>query len=187
MNIAVVGNGYLSEADIHEINNKYDVIVIFNNSRNNRYESVQLKATHLAIRQHSYGFWGWDFNNKKLEAHPNTVDSVKDILCIIPSDNPNIQLHYSIIDTIKSTYEKKYDIVCDYEYTVLKDKKYLFDNKYYTHTRSPSSGILVINMMLNEYPDKIIHLYGMDCVQQDYHDFKHEKQILKNCNRCVFH
>lgn len=181
--LAIVGNGPLTNKEIDEIN-KYDIIAIINNNRNGKNKSI--KATHHFLRQDGIdnrGFHGWDKNENKFLINLETNKTIKNIILLCPEGKECIEN----INSIKEKYINKNINVISSGSEPWKESIFIFNKKKYKHSNSPSSGILTIKYMLENFSLHTIHIYGMNSIRTDYHDMKKEKEYIDECDRCIMH
>ena len=186
--IAIVGNGPLTKKEINEINN-YNIIFILNTAGYNK--KIPIKATHHILRQalwdhsrpESWGFHGWVKEKNEFTLHPVQKESIKNIIFACPTNKES----YVNINKIKRKFKnKKFEVISSGS-EPWKEKKYKVNNILYDHNRSPSTGIIGINYILERYPYSEVHIYGMNSRQEGHHNTKREKEYISKCPRCILH
>ena len=170
--ICVVGNGPLTKKDIREIN-KHDIICEINNR--NKKDKDNINGTHLFLISNSKSYHGISNNIPK---------SIKNVIFINGSESGNL-ITNKYLNNIKKIGE---NINIEmYTFKLNNKNDFEFDNQKYKLSTSPSAGIIVLKYILENYPNNKINIYGMNSVNKKYHDFKLEKEMIKNSKNCILH
>lgn len=164
-NIAIVGNGPISDEDRNKIN-KFKTIYRFNKTPRMKQDD---KITHLVIRQ--------DYTNNRIFGLTNfkTQIDVKNIIYIKSHDSLYIE------NKIKENNPNKNLKVIKTKPVIFNNKEFNFDTDY-----GASSGLILLS---NIYKGQPIHLFGFNLnFPHKGHNSELEKDIIFNkCKNCIIH
>lgn len=175
-NIAVVGNGPLSEEDRSNIN-KADCVIRFNNLRN--YKTGERFDVH--VTRHSNGDW----LGMHLFHHAPFILPI----AMRHSDVKNSRVLYGRkkLPTIL-VYENNKNVDLPPTSKIFKNSACGDECKHSSADWGPSSGAAVIDMLENLKSVKKIGVYGMNWSGNKHHnDFKYPYIVPKYCSKCEIH
>lgn len=173
-NVAVVGNGPISEKDRCEINRDYDCVVRFNDMKNYKLGDVTtvhairpLAAVYPGITKSDVPVWPVIFNKTQL---PVTERTVLDPIIVHERSNGtrNVIKDGILFPGCNACNKKK----CSHSLA----------------KHGPSTGAAVIDELNRARNVESIHVYGMNWNGGSHHvDFKHSDLISRCCDKCVLH